>query len=91
MQTHPCGLSAATDTTLLHEISTISLDQWPSWYGAQYGALIEAPQLQADILNSDENRPARVWREGRAKSAKVTLYPNKKPGNRVSKPNSQSA
>jgi hypothetical protein len=36
---------------------------------AQYDALIIQPHIQAAVLDSDENQPARVWREGRAKVA----------------------
>ena len=56
----PYGLSDATDTELLHKISTMSLDKWPSWCAAHFDALWVQPQLQSKLLNSDENQPARV-------------------------------
>jgi hypothetical protein len=64
----PAGLSAQVeaDNALLCTIDTLPLAKWPSWYAAQYDALIIQPHLQAEVLNSDENQPARVWREGRA-------------------------
>ena len=43
---------------------------------AQYDALSIQPHIQAEVLNSDENQPARVWRERRAQVARaVHLYP----------------
>ena len=39
---------------------------------AQYDALIIQPRIEADVLNSDENQPARVWLDGGAKVARAT-------------------
>ena len=86
----PVGLSAEVDDALLRTIDTLDLEKWPSWYMAQYDALVVQPQLNADVLNSDENQPARVWREGRAKAAptgkKKRLYPRDILGQRYLKP-----
>ena len=70
----PAGLSdqVEVDNTLLRTIDTLPLAQWPSWYMAQYDSVIIQPHLKAEVLNSDENQPARVWREGRAKVAGAT-------------------
>ena len=67
----PAGLSAQVepDNHLLRTIDTLPLAKWPSWYMAQYDSVIIQPHLKAEVLNSDENQPARVWREGRAKVA----------------------
>ena len=50
----------------------------------QYDALVVQPCLVHEVLNSDENQPARVWREGRAKATgvcgKIKLYPEDAPG-----------
>ena len=54
---------------LLDTISTLELDRWPNWYTAQYDALVVQPGLVHSVLNNDENQPARVWREGRAKAS----------------------
>ena len=86
------GLDAKVmgDSDLLHTISTLDLEKWPSWYMAQYDALVVQPCLVHEVLNSDENQPARVWREGRAKATsvcgKIRLYPDDAPGHRVLKP-----
>ena len=52
------------DRELLNTINTLELDSWPNWYMAQYDALVVQPGLAIDVLNNDENQPARVWREG---------------------------
>ena len=67
----PVGLSdqVEVDNTLLRTIDTLPLAQWPSGYMAQHGALIIQPRIEANVLNSDENQPARLWREGRAQVA----------------------
>ncbi len=51
----PAGLCDhfETDNTLLRTIDTLPLAQWPSWYMAQYGALITQPHLEAVVMNSD--------------------------------------
>ena len=87
----PAGLSAQVkaDSDLLCTSDTPSLAKWPGWYTAQYDALIVQPFLQAQVLNSDENQPARVWREGRAQVAvagAVNLHPKGEPGKRMGKP-----
>jgi hypothetical protein len=85
------GLSdqAWTDKKMLHTIDTLPLAQGPSWYMAQYDALIIQPHLKVEVLNSDENQPACVWRKGRAKVAGATkemfLYPGNQPGMRAVK------
>ena len=81
------GLVAKDDGVLLRTIDELDLEKWPSWYAAQYDALVVQPRLRVDALNSDENQPARIWREGKAKVAgKLRLYPKDEPGQRVSKP-----
>ena len=61
---------------------------------AQYDALVVQPCLIHEVLNSEENKPARVWREGRAKATgvcgKLMLYPEDALGHRVLKPNKTS-
>ena len=56
---------------------------------AQYDDLIIQPHLKAGVLNSEEDQPARVWREGRAKVAGATkemrLYLGNQPGMRAVK------
>ena len=77
---------------LLDTISTLELDRWPKWYTAQYDALVLQPRIVRSVLNNDENQPARVLREGRAKASgasvrgRLQLYPKDVPGQRVSKP-----
>ena len=89
----PAGLSdqVEADNNLLRTIDALPLAQWPSWYMAQYDALIIQPHLKAEVLNSDENQPARARREGRAKVAGTLeeshIVPQAQPGKQVSKPN----
>ena len=74
---------------MMHTIDTLPLAQWPSGYMAQYDALIIQPRIEAEVLNSDENQPARVWREGRDKVAgagEMCLYPGSQLGTRAVKP-----
>ena len=90
----PRGLDEkdVADRELLDTISTLELDRWPNWYTAQYDALVVQPGRVDSVLNNDENQPARVWREGRAKASgasvrgRLQLYPKDVPGQRVSKP-----
>ena len=60
----------------------------------QYDALVVQPCLVHEVLNSDENQPARVWREGTAKATsdcgKIRMYPDDAPGRRVLKPKKTS-
>ena len=91
------GLDAKVmgDSDLLHTISTLDLKTWPFWYMAQYDALVVQPCLVHEVLNSDENQPARVWREGRAKATgvcgKIKLYPEDALGHRYLKPKKSPA
>ena len=43
----PWGLDpeVTCDSDLLHTISTLELEKWPSWYEAQYDALVVQPRL----------------------------------------------
>ena len=59
------------DSDLLHTISALALKTWPTWYMAQYDILVVQPCLVHEVLNSEENQPARVWREGRANATGV--------------------
>ena len=76
----------------MHAINTLTLEEWRQWYEDQCDALVLQPGLKDNVLNSDENKPARVWREGRAQTTgadvrvKVMLYPENAPGHRVPKP-----
>ena len=86
------GLDAKVmgDSDLLHTLSTLELKKWPFWYMAQYDAPVVQPCLIREDLNSEENKPSRVWREGRAKATgvcgKIKLYPEDALGHRVLKP-----
>ena len=92
--TRGLGAKVMGDSDLLHTISTLELEKWPNWYMAQYDALVVQPCLVHDVLNSDENQPARVWREGRAKATgvcgKLMLHPEDSPGHQVLKPKKTS-
>ena len=87
----PAGLSdqVEAENTLARTVDTPPLAQQTSWFMSQRDALITQPHFKAEVLNSDENQPARVWREGRAKVAGamqgVHLYPKGQHRNRVAK------
>ena len=66
--------------TVTNTMQELPLTQWPSWYEKQFDALVVNPTAKHSMLQTDENNPARVWREGRAKAKGFDLYPQGVPG-----------
>ena len=65
---------------VIKSMQELSLTQWPAWYEHQFDALVLSPLAKHRSLLTDENNPARVWREGRAKASGFPLYPEGVPG-----------
>ena len=65
---------------VIKSMQELPLTQWPAWYEKQFDALVLSPVVKHSLLLTDENNPARVWREGRAEEAGFPLYPDCVPG-----------
>ena len=69
----------------------LPLAQWPAWYEQQFDALVVTPTGKHEKLLLDENTPARVWREGRAKAEGLKLYPDDVPGKLPDRPKKKAS
>ena len=67
-------------------MAELPLDSWPSYREYQYDTLVLQPLEKAKWLKSDDNTPARVWREGRAQAM---LLLGGTPGAPVKRPRKQ--